>query len=95
MQTIHTSDDRGNAEAGGDGAPRSTDAVSDEHDQGGFGHTPWGVGIQNRCSTPFVPGEKDAYMPCSNRRPEIKIRRAGGWYSVRRVIMNLFISRDR
>lgn len=94
MQMVHTPDDRGDIKAGGDNAPRANDPTSDEHDQGGFGHTPWGVGLQNRCSTPVVPGEGDAYIPC-NRRPEIKIRRAGGWYSVRRVIMNLFIPRNR
>ncbi len=58
--------------------------ISDEHDDGGFGHTPWGVGLQNRFPKTFVPGETpappsqfDARMHTSMPRSALDRLRAG------------------
>jgi hypothetical protein len=67
--------------------------VSDEHDQGGFGHTPWGVGIQNRFARPFVPNPDD--LPIFERphgRPRTEAVADGSWTKVRRFMMR-FLSR--
>lgn len=42
------------------GSFRPKAQINDEHDDGGFGHTPWGVGLQHRFSRAFVPGEAPA-----------------------------------
>lgn len=66
--------------------------VTDEHDQGGFGHTPWGVGIQNRFAKPMVANPDD--LPIFERRggrPVIQTD-IGSWAKVRRFMMR-FLAR--
>ena len=70
--------------------PRSAHDSGDERDQGGFGHTPWGVGIHNRFSHPAKPSSGEGAPP-STRAPRTVQEQQAGWRSrVGRVMNRIF-----